>query len=56
LPTVADEPVSPIGDAVKDMEIATLKARIKHLEDKDGGDDDPSREDATIKGRRLETG
>nr|GEZ48764.1 hypothetical protein [Tanacetum cinerariifolium] len=31
-------------------------AKIKHLEDRDGGDDDPSREDATIKGRRLETG
>nr|GEU89499.1 putative ribonuclease H-like domain-containing protein [Tanacetum cinerariifolium] len=40
----------------QDLEIATLKARIKHLEDKDGGDDDPSGEDATIKGRRLETG
>nr|GEV66637.1 zinc finger, CCHC-type, retrotransposon Gag domain protein [Tanacetum cinerariifolium] len=38
-----------------DLEIATLKARIKHLEDRDGGDDDPSGEDATIKGRRLET-
>nr|GEU41386.1 hypothetical protein [Tanacetum cinerariifolium] len=33
-----------------DLEIATLKARIKHLEDRDGGDDDPSGEDATIKG------
>nr|GEV10578.1 hypothetical protein [Tanacetum cinerariifolium] len=39
-----------------DLEIATLKAKIKHLEDRDGGDDDPSGEDATIKGRRLETG
>nr|GEW59097.1 hypothetical protein [Tanacetum cinerariifolium] len=34
----------------------TLKARIKHLEDRDGGDDDPSGEDATIKGMRLEIG
>nr|GEW71304.1 hypothetical protein [Tanacetum cinerariifolium] len=25
------------------------------MEDRDGGDDDPSREDATIKGRRLDT-
>nr|GEU59528.1 hypothetical protein [Tanacetum cinerariifolium] len=32
-----------------------LKARIKHLEDRDGGDDDPFGEDATIKGRRLKT-
>nr|GEY89002.1 putative ribonuclease H-like domain-containing protein [Tanacetum cinerariifolium] len=29
---------------------------IKLLEDKDGGGDEPSREDATIKGRSLETG
>nr|GEZ80077.1 hypothetical protein [Tanacetum cinerariifolium] len=39
-----------------DLEIATLKARIKHLEDRDKGDDDPFGEDTTIKGRRLETG
>nr|GEY24567.1 hypothetical protein [Tanacetum cinerariifolium] len=36
--------------AAQDLEIASLKARIKLLEDKDGGDDEPSREDATIKG------
>nr|GEY01049.1 putative ribonuclease H-like domain-containing protein [Tanacetum cinerariifolium] len=41
--------------ALQDLEIARLKARIKLLEDKDGGGDDPSREDATIKGRSLET-
>nr|GEV52963.1 hypothetical protein [Tanacetum cinerariifolium] len=41
---------------VKDLEISTLKARIKLLEDRDGGGDDPSGEDATIKGRGLETG
>nr|GEW43673.1 hypothetical protein [Tanacetum cinerariifolium] len=40
----------------QDLEIATLKARVKHLEDRDRGDDDPSGEDATVKGRRLETG
>nr|GEZ29767.1 hypothetical protein [Tanacetum cinerariifolium] len=40
----------------QDLEIATLKARIKHLEDRDRGDDVPSGEDATIKGRSLETG
>nr|GEU99219.1 hypothetical protein [Tanacetum cinerariifolium] len=39
-----------------DLEIVALKARIKYLEDRDGGDDDPSGEDATIKERRLETG
>nr|GEZ40593.1 hypothetical protein [Tanacetum cinerariifolium] len=40
----------------QDLEISALKAMIKHLEDRDGGDDDPSGEDATIKGRKLETG
>nr|GEW09702.1 hypothetical protein [Tanacetum cinerariifolium] len=49
-----DEMASKI--TAQDLEIFALKARIKHLEDKDGGYDDPSREDATIKGRRLETG
>nr|GEW15327.1 retrovirus-related Pol polyprotein from transposon TNT 1-94 [Tanacetum cinerariifolium] len=49
-----DEMASKI--TAQDLEIATLKAMNKHLEDRDGGDDDPSREDATIKGMRLETG
>nr|GEZ20154.1 synaptobrevin, longin-like domain protein [Tanacetum cinerariifolium] len=49
-----DEMASKI--TAQDLEIATLKAKIKHLEDRDGGDDYPSREDATIKGRSLETG
>nr|GEY50235.1 hypothetical protein [Tanacetum cinerariifolium] len=40
----------------QDLEISTLKAIIKHQEDRDGGDDDPSGEDATIKGMSLETG
>nr|GFB30432.1 hypothetical protein [Tanacetum cinerariifolium] len=40
----------------QDLEIASLKARIKLLEDKDGGVTDPSGDDATIKGRSLETG
>nr|GEW63753.1 putative ribonuclease H-like domain-containing protein [Tanacetum cinerariifolium] len=39
----------------QDLDISSLKARIKHMEDRDEGDDDPSREDATIKGRRLDT-
>nr|GEW99285.1 hypothetical protein [Tanacetum cinerariifolium] len=40
----------------QDLEISTLKARIKHLEDRDGGDDEPSGEDAIIKERSVETG
>nr|GEZ38512.1 hypothetical protein [Tanacetum cinerariifolium] len=40
----------------QDLEISTSKARIKLLEDRDGGGDDQSGEDATIKGRSLETG
>nr|GFC63273.1 hypothetical protein [Tanacetum cinerariifolium] len=39
-----------------DLEIASLKAKIKMLEEKDGEGADPSGEDATIKGKRLETG
>nr|GEW50974.1 putative ribonuclease H-like domain-containing protein [Tanacetum cinerariifolium] len=42
--------------AAQELEITSLKARIKLLEDKDGGGAEPSREDATIKGRSLETG
>nr|GEW77836.1 uncharacterized mitochondrial protein AtMg00810-like [Tanacetum cinerariifolium] len=42
--------------AAQDLEISNLKARIKLLENKDGGGVEPSREDATIKGRCLETG
>nr|GEX62861.1 hypothetical protein [Tanacetum cinerariifolium] len=49
-----DEMASKI--TAQDLEISALKAKIKHMEDKDRGDDDPSGEDATIKGRRLETG
>nr|GEY88137.1 hypothetical protein [Tanacetum cinerariifolium] len=40
----------------QDLEIFNLKARIKLLEDKDGGGAEQSREDATIKGKSLETG
>nr|GEW85384.1 hypothetical protein [Tanacetum cinerariifolium] len=40
----------------QDLEIASLKARIKLLKDKDGGGDEPSGEDAIIKGRSLKTG
>nr|GEU68279.1 hypothetical protein [Tanacetum cinerariifolium] len=42
--------------AAQDLEIASLKARIKMLEDKDAEGVKPSREDATIKWRSLETG
>nr|GEY73198.1 hypothetical protein [Tanacetum cinerariifolium] len=99
LPTVVDEPASPLGDdsqgeacptvsglearqdraniiktftflmtqhqgqqtkmankiAAQDLEITNLKARIKLLKDKDGGVAEPSGEDATIKGKSLET-
>nr|GEW79564.1 hypothetical protein [Tanacetum cinerariifolium] len=40
----------------QDLEIASLKASIKMLEDKDGGVAEPSGDDATINGRSLETG
>nr|GEV21249.1 hypothetical protein [Tanacetum cinerariifolium] len=49
-----DEMASKI--TTQDLEISALKVRIKHLEDRDEGDDDPLGEDATIKERRLETG
>nr|GEY13634.1 hypothetical protein [Tanacetum cinerariifolium] len=43
-------------EGTQDLEIASLKARNKMLEDKDGERVEPSGEDATIKGRSLETG
>nr|GEV60087.1 hypothetical protein [Tanacetum cinerariifolium] len=43
-------------EGTQDLEISNLKARIKFLKDKYGGDPEPSGEDATIKGRSLETG
>nr|GEU98485.1 hypothetical protein [Tanacetum cinerariifolium] len=42
--------------AAQDLEISNLKARIKMLEDKDGGGAELSGEDATIKRMSLETG
>nr|GEU70179.1 hypothetical protein [Tanacetum cinerariifolium] len=63
--TTADEPASPLKDdsqamaskiAAQDLEISQLKASVKLLEDKDGGGAEPSRDDATIKGRSLATG
>nr|GEW95581.1 hypothetical protein [Tanacetum cinerariifolium] len=42
--------------AAQELEIASLKARIKLFKDKDRGGTEPSAEDATIKGRSLETG
>nr|GEY71349.1 hypothetical protein [Tanacetum cinerariifolium] len=83
LPTVVDEPASPLGVdsqgeacptvsglearqnmqtemaskiTAQDLEIASLKARLKTLEDKDERVAEPSGEDTTIKGRSLETG
>nr|GEX43468.1 hypothetical protein [Tanacetum cinerariifolium] len=42
--------------AAQNLEIASLKAKVKMLEDKAGGGAKPSRKDSTIKGRSLETG
>nr|GEU61732.1 retrovirus-related Pol polyprotein from transposon TNT 1-94 [Tanacetum cinerariifolium] len=42
--------------AAQDLEIISLKAKIKMLEDKDAYGAEPSRDDATIKGRSLEIG
>nr|GEY52240.1 hypothetical protein [Tanacetum cinerariifolium] len=39
----------------QDLEITSLKARIKILENNDGGGAEPSGEDATLKGRSLDT-
>nr|GEX77928.1 hypothetical protein [Tanacetum cinerariifolium] len=55
IPTASDEFPLPEDFPTASEERFPL-LRIKHLEDRDGGDDDPSGEDATIKGRRLETG
>nr|GEX15379.1 hypothetical protein [Tanacetum cinerariifolium] len=38
----------------QDLEISYLRSKIKFLKDKDGGGDEPSGEDDTIKGRSLE--
>nr|GEV65348.1 hypothetical protein [Tanacetum cinerariifolium] len=69
LPPIADKPASPIGDDMiqqqgllpfllmrAELEINSLKARIKLLEDKDGGVAEQSRDDAPIKGMRLDEG
>nr|GEV32274.1 hypothetical protein [Tanacetum cinerariifolium] len=62
LPTAADEPASLLGDDSQgeafptDLEISSLKARIKLFEDKDKGTAELSGDDAPIKGRSLETG
>nr|GEV58060.1 hypothetical protein [Tanacetum cinerariifolium] len=52
-----DSPPRQVEMALKitaqDLEISNLKARIKLLEDKDGGGAEPSGEDATIKGRSF---
>nr|GEU43623.1 hypothetical protein [Tanacetum cinerariifolium] len=44
------------ADEAQDLEISSLKARIKMLEDKAAEGAEPSGEDAIIKGRSLETG
>nr|GEV92429.1 synaptobrevin, longin-like domain protein [Tanacetum cinerariifolium] len=49
-----DEMASKI--TAQDLEIATLKARVKELEDKEGGGIAQSGEDASIKGRSFDEG
>nr|GEV07289.1 putative ribonuclease H-like domain-containing protein [Tanacetum cinerariifolium] len=43
-------------EGTQDLEISSLKARIKLLEDKDKGSAEQSGDDAPIKGRSVETG
>nr|GFD24257.1 hypothetical protein [Tanacetum cinerariifolium] len=40
----------------QDLEISSLKARVKFLKDKDKGSAEPSQKDAPIKGRSIEIG
>nr|GFB37114.1 hypothetical protein [Tanacetum cinerariifolium] len=40
----------------QDLEISSLKARVKILEDKDSGREEPAQEDAPIKGKSIEIG
>nr|GFD24812.1 hypothetical protein [Tanacetum cinerariifolium] len=65
LPPVAYDPASPLRDVSQEMvsmleaqelEINSLKARIKLLEDKDRGVTEHSGDDAPIKGRNLDEG
>nr|GEY25039.1 hypothetical protein [Tanacetum cinerariifolium] len=51
LPTVADEPASPLPDEV---EINRLKERVKMLEDREGVAATRFRDDAPIKGRSMD--
>nr|GFA29845.1 hypothetical protein [Tanacetum cinerariifolium] len=52
----AGPPATIISTGSKELEINSLKARIKLLEDKDKGVADQSGDDAPIKGRRLDEG
>nr|GEY94842.1 hypothetical protein [Tanacetum cinerariifolium] len=70
LPPIADEPASPLRDVsqaprvtssvadkgTQELEINMLKARVKLLEDIEGGGAKRSRDDAPIKGRNLDEG
>nr|GEY55529.1 hypothetical protein [Tanacetum cinerariifolium] len=56
LPPVVDEPASLIRDDSQDLEISQLKARVKLLEDREGGGITQSREDTPIKRRSLDEG
>nr|GFD47512.1 hypothetical protein [Tanacetum cinerariifolium] len=55
LPTVADEPASPVRDA-QEEEIGRLKERVQVLEDREGVTTKQSGEDAPIKGRSNNEG
>nr|GEZ45855.1 hypothetical protein [Tanacetum cinerariifolium] len=58
LPPATTETIPTMATKItaQDLEIASLKARINMLEDRDAEGAEPSREDATIKGKSLETG
>nr|GFD01155.1 hypothetical protein [Tanacetum cinerariifolium] len=55
LPTIADEPASPVRDA-QEEELVKLKDRVKVLEDREGVAAKQSRDDAPIKGRSINEG
>nr|GFB76046.1 hypothetical protein [Tanacetum cinerariifolium] len=55
LPTIADEPASPVRDA-QEEEIVRLKERVQVLEDREGVAAKQSGDDAPIKGRSINEG
>nr|GEZ26529.1 hypothetical protein [Tanacetum cinerariifolium] len=55
IPTVADEPASPVRDA-QEEEIVRLKEKVQALEDREGVAAKQSGDDAPIKGRSINEG